>query len=158
MTPARRRGQAGVIGGSDGLLFAMLILFAGSLVLVNIWGRIDTRAALDGAARDYLRSYTEQVDATSAELRGESAARTLLRERGTPVRDLRIDVPSADRFGPCASATVRLTAEIPAARLPFLDDLGATTIEVVHTELIDPHREVEPGANYSVESTPCAES
>ena len=83
---------------------------------------------------------------------------TLLRERGSPVRDLRIDVPSADTFGPCASATVRLTATIPAARLPFLDDLGATTIEVDHTELIDPHREVEPGVSYSVESTPCAEN
>ena len=48
--------SAGVMGS----LFGMLILVAGGLVLFNMWAIIHTRAALDAAARDYLRTYTEQ--------------------------------------------------------------------------------------------------
>ena len=60
------RGQSGVLAGSDGLIFGMLILLAGSLAIVNVWSIIDTRAALDAAAREYLRSYTQQSSATTA--------------------------------------------------------------------------------------------
>ena len=76
-------GQAGMLAGSDGVLFGMLILLAGSLAILNVWAVIDTRAALDAAAREYLRTYTEQSSADAAATAGELAARRLLDERGT---------------------------------------------------------------------------
>ena len=88
MSAARRRatGQAGMVAGGDGLLFGMLILIAGSLALVNVWAIIDTRAALDAAAREYLRTYTEQRDPAGAAAEAHRAARSVLDSRGTPLR------------------------------------------------------------------------
>jgi hypothetical protein len=150
------RGQTGALAGSDGLLFATLILLGGSLALLNVWAIIDTRAALDAAARDYLRSYTEQSSPEAAADAGERAARELLEQRGTPLGSLRIIVPDTARFGPCEPALVALEAVVPAARLPFLDDLGARRIRVEHRELVDPHREVTTGHAHDPTTTPCA--
>ena len=152
---ARATGQAGMLAGSDGLLFAMLILLAGSLALVNIWAMIDTRAALDAAARDYLRTYTEQSDPASAARAGDHAARSVLDQRGTPLRSLRIDPPDRTTFGPCQPVAVTIEAEVPAARLPFLDDLGARQIRVTHRELVDPHREMTNAPSHDPTTTPC---
>jgi hypothetical protein len=151
----RARGQAGVLAGSDGLVFGMLILLAGSLAVLNIWSVIDTRAALDAAAREYLRSYTEQSSPAAAASFGDAAARELLERRGAPVHGLRIDPPDAATFGPCQPAVVAIEAEVPAARLPFLDDLGTRQIRVTHRELVDPHREVISGPNHDPTATPC---
>lgn len=154
----RRRptGQSGMVAGADGLLFGMLILFAGSLAVVNVWSIIDTRAALDAAAREYLRTYSEQRDPLTAATEAEQAARRVLESRGTPLRGLRIDAPPSSEFGPCALASVRLESTVAAVRLPFLDRLGERTVSVEAGELIDPHKEVEPGDGYDADQTPCA--
>ncbi len=146
-----------MLAGSDGLVFGVLILLAGSLALVNIWSMVDTRSALDAAAREYLRSYTEQSSPAAAAARGEAAAREVLDERRTPLHLLRIDPPDAATFGPCQPVTVAIEAEVPAARLPFLDDLGARRIRVTQRELVDPHREVTSGPDHDPSTTPCAE-
>jgi hypothetical protein len=151
------RGQSGALAGSDGLLFATLILLAGSLAVLNIWASIDTRAALDAAAREYLRSYTEQSSPDAARDAGERAARELLARRGSTLSSLRIIAPDPARFGPCQPTTVALEAVVPAARLPFLDDLGARRIRVEHRELVDAHREVTNGHAHDPTTTPCAD-
>jgi hypothetical protein len=144
-----------MVAGGDGLLFGMLILLAGSLALVNVWALIDTRAALDAAAREYLRTYTEQRDPTAAATEAERAARAVLDSRGTPMRGVRIDPPDPARFGPCSIASVRFGSTIAAARVPFLDPIGERTVTVHAQELIDPHKEVEPGGSYDPDDTPC---
>lgn len=151
------RGQSGALAGSDGLLFATLILLGGSLALLNVWAIIDTRAALDAAAREYLRSYTEQSSPETALIAGDRAARELLDQRGTPLNALRVVAPDAARFGPCEPTLVALEAVVPAARLPFLDDLGTRRIRVEHRELVDPHREVTAGHAHDPTTTPCAD-
>lgn len=149
------RSQAGVLAGSDGLLFATLILLCGSLVTVHVWSIIDTRAALDAAAREYLRTYTEQPDAARAGVSGASAARAVLEGRTTPLRSLRIQAPDPTTFGPCQPVDVTIEAEVPAASLPFLDDLGPRLVRVTHRELVDPHREVTSGPKHDPSTTPC---
>lgn len=154
--PGHVRGQSGVLAGSDGLIFGMLILLAGSLAIVNVWSIIDTRAALDAAAREYLRSYTQQSSATAAASFGDAAARDVLDRRGAGTRSIQIDPPDPSTFGPCQPVTVAIEADVPAARLPFLDDLGARRIRVTHRELVDPHREVTSGPDHDPATTPCA--
>ena len=75
MTPVRGRNQGGFVGGGDGILFGLLILIAGSLAVLNIWSIIDTRAALDAAAREYMRSYTEASTPQEASSAGEQLAK-----------------------------------------------------------------------------------
>lgn len=152
---AGRRGQSGVLAGSDGLLIGVLVLLAGSLAVLNIWAAIDTRAGLDAAAREYLRTYTEAASPEEALAAGATAAHEVLGQRGAPVRSLRIEAPDGDAFGPCQLAVVALEAEVPAARLPFLDDLGARRVRVTHRELVDVHREVTSGPTYDPTTTPC---
>ncbi len=155
MTPVRGRNQGGFVGGGDGILFGLLILIAGSLAVLNIWSIIDTRAALDAAAREYMRSYTEASTPQEASSAGERAALEVLLRRGTPLSGVRITAPDTGRFGPCEPATVTLEAEAPAARLPFLDDLGARQIRVSHREIVDPHREMTSGPSHDPTTTPC---
>lgn len=149
------RSQAGVLAGSDGLLFAILILLCGSLVTVHVWSILDTRAALDAAAREYLRTYTEQPDAARAGESGASAVRAVLESRATPLQGLQIHPPDPTTFGPCQPVAVTIEAEVPATSLPFLDDLGSRLVRVTHRELVDPHREVTSGPNHDPSTTPC---
>lgn len=147
-----------MLAGTDGLLFAVLILFAGSLFVLHVWATIDTRAALDAAAREYLRTYTEQPDPVSAATAAEQAARDLLAARGDSSSAVQIVAPPGDTFGPCSEASVTLRAELPAVSLPFLDDLPGRSVEVFHTELVDPHRDLVTGVAYDPTTTPCANS
>ncbi len=153
---ARRRCQGGFVGGAEGILFGLFILVAGSLAVLNIWSIIDTRAAMDAAAREYMRSYTEASTPREAASAGQRAASEVLLRRGTRLADIRFTAPDPNRFGPCEPATVTLEAEAPAARLPFLDDLGTRPVRVTHRELVDPHREMTSGPSHDPATTPCA--
>lgn len=148
-------GQGGFVGGGDGIVFGLLILLAGSLAVVNIWASIDTRAALDAAAREYLRSYTEATSPTAAHSAGTRAAMDVLDRRGREPQAIEITPPDLSSFGPCQLATVVIEAVVPAGRLPFLDDLGARRIHVTHRELVDAHREMTNGPRHDPTATPC---
>jgi hypothetical protein len=160
MSCSRRVGchERGVVGGAEALAFGTLILLAGALMTANVWGIVETRVALDAAAREYLRAYTSGSDAVSARDAGERAAAVTLAGRGTPLSGLRIASPDATGFGPCGVATVELTASVPVARVPFLGELASSEVRVTHTELIDAHREVTPHARFEYRDTPCSTS
>ena len=149
------RGQQGFVLGSEGLLFGTLILLAGTLLLVNAWAVIDTRMAVDSAAREYLRSYTEAASADTAVHSGARAAHETLTERGTALRSLTIEDPDIASFGPCQLATVTLAVTVPAVRLPFIAGIGATVVRVTHSELVDAHREMTVGDGYDPTTVPC---
>ena len=151
----RRHGERGFVGGAEALAFGALVLLAGALVLVNVWSVLETRTAVDVAAREYLRAYTHASERDEALAAGEWAARTTLAARGTPLRGLRIAAPPASRFGPCGRAEVTLVATVPAARLPFIGTVAAAEVRVTHAELIGAHEEVTPHADFDSRRTPC---
>ena len=153
--PARVRGERGAVGGLEALLFGFLVLLGGAGLMVNTWGVIETRTALDTAAREYLRAYTAAADPASAARAGSEAARRVLAERGTPLRDLAVDAPDPTLFGPCQPVEVTLSAEVDDLRVPFIDRLGPSTVSVTGAELVDAHREMTPGARHDAEATPC---
>ncbi len=152
----RHRSESGVIGGAESLAFGVLILVVGALLIVQSWAVIETKTALDDAGREFLRTYTEQPDPVTATAKATRAARSLLVQRGTPLRGLRLIPPDATRFGPCAIARVQISATVPALRLPFGLRFGAVTTASTTEELIDSHREVIIGPRYNPTTTPCA--
>lgn len=165
MTPRRpgtrvrpRRGERGVAAGLEGIVFGALILVAGTVVAVNAWSVLQTRRAFDGAAREYLRAYTEADDAQRASSAGRTAAYGVLageRRSAFDTRAVRIEEPDAARFGPCEPATVVVSGRVPAARVPFVGSFASTTVRVAHTELVDAHREIRSGPDHDVGATPC---
>ena len=153
----RTCGERGAVGGLEALLAGFLILFGGAGLVVNAWAVIETRTALDSAAREYLRAYTSQSDGQSAAFAGSDAVRQVLVARGTELRGLTIDAPDSSQFGPCQPVEVTLSLEVPEMRVPFIDALGPSTVTVTSAELVDAHREMTAGARHDPEATPCAE-
>ena len=151
----RHRGDRGMVAGGEALAFGTLVLLVGALVLVNVWSVVETRSAVDAAAREYLRAYTRAEHWDDALAAGDWAVRTTLAERGTPLGGLRIDPPAAAGFGPCGRAAVTLTATVPAARLPLVGELSATEVQVTHAELIGAHEEVTPHESFDARKTAC---
>ena len=152
-----RRGERGAVAGLEGVMLGVLVLVTGTLLVVNAWGVLQSRRTLDGAAREYLRAYTQADDAAAAESAGRRALLDVLDgERGSAA-GVRIDAPDRSTFGPCATATVTLSSTVPAARLPFVGAMASTTIRVTHTELVDAHREIRSGPEYDPDRTACGE-
>lgn len=151
----RTKSQRGAVAGLDALMFGTLILLAGTLAVIHLWSIVETRTALDTAAREYLRSYTAARSGPDAVEAGGRAVDEVLRQRRTPLHDLRVRPPDPLLFGPCESATVHLSARISGVRLPFLADIGSTTVEVTATELVPAHRELLAGPAHDRRSTPC---
>ncbi len=149
------RGQRGAVGGLEALVIGFLVLFGGLGLIVNAWSVVETRTALDAAAREYLRSYTEQSSAGEAEQAGERAARDVLRRRGTPLHQLRLTPPDPTTFGPCARATVTLAVDVPELRVPFIAALGPSSVQVTASELVDAHRELVAGNGHDLDRTLC---
>lgn len=153
-----RRSERGAVAGAEVLVICVALLLGGSLAVASTWSVVETRVALDAAAREYLRSYTRAEDPLSAAARADAALRSSLAERGTPLRDVRVDGPDPSTFGPCAVARVVLTVATGAIRAPLVGRLGPSEVSVTHSELVDPHREMAPGPAYSWGETDCGGS
>jgi hypothetical protein len=151
-----RRDERAVVGGGEGLFFVALLLVSGTVATVATWAVLHAQVATDGAAREYLRVYTEAPDPLSAAYRADLAARRSLSGSGLRADRVRISQPDLRGFGPCAAATVELAVDLPGIRLPFLDSLRSTTVRVRRTELVDARREMIAGPSYDPDRTPCA--
>lgn len=154
---ARRHDERGVVAGAEGVAFGVLVMLAGATLLINAWAVIDTRIALDSAAREYLRAYSEADSPTEASAAGDHAMRLVLDGRHTATASLSVTTPRPEDFGPCAPAVVTLTLVVPSIRLPFVGAFGEHRVSVRHVELIDAHREVDAGSSYSLGETACAD-
>ena len=149
------RSERGAVAGLEGVMLGVLVLVAGSVVVAHAWSVVQTRRTLDGAAREYLRSYTEADDPDAASAAGRRALDDVLNGEGSRRVDVVTRLPDPATFGPCARSTVSLSAVVPGVHLPFVGDLASTTVEVTHSELVDAHREMTSGRAYDIEGTPC---
>ena len=143
--PRRCRGERGQAGGMEVLPFGLLIFVGGALLIINIWGVVDTKFAADAAAREAARWVVESAgQATSAgELRAGATriATDTLADHGRrgPVQ-VDVDPPGA-AFVRCERIQVTVALEVPAIRLPFFGGFGdAFDVRATRGELIDPTR------------------
>lgn len=154
--PRPRRGdERGQAAGIETVPLGVLVFVAGVLMVVNVWAVLDHRAAVDDAASAYLRAYTAAPSRDEAHRRGLDAARRSLGDRVGAARELEVDAPP-EAFGPCRVATVRVRLRVPVARVPFLGDLGRTTVEASGVDLVQPFGAVDlPAADRSLAGTVC---
>lgn len=149
----RQRGaESGQAAGVETIPFGILVFVGGLLLVVNVWAVVDTRAALDSAARDYLRAYTSAPTSSIGRDRGRVAAIDSMaaRRRGIEVE---VDDPT-EPFGPCRPATVRLRLRVPAIRAPFIGSIGTTTVTATETELVQPYGAARDETMFATRS-PC---
>lgn len=151
-----RSSERGAVAGAESLALGTLILIGGVLLVTNAWAVIDSRLALDAAAREYLRSYTQASSPSEAAEGGLRAVDEVLADRPRLAADTRVVAPDPSGFGPCSPAVVELRSRVPTVNMPFLDGFAPVTVRVRHVELVDAHREMaEVGPSYSVFDTAC---
>ena len=138
----RLRGDAGQVGGIEVLPFGFLLFVSVTLLLVNVWGVIDTKLAVTSAAREAARAYSESDDERSARLAAVARATETLTAYGRSVDRASIDVPVLPQLERCARVTVTVSYEVPGIVIPFLGGLGGSrTVTSSFTELVDPYRD-----------------
>lgn len=145
MTHSRRRGERGQVAGIEALPFGLLIFVAGTLLLVNIWGVVDAKFAVDAAARDAARYVVESArgDRLPSDVRAgaETVALQTLQDHGRRrVPEVRVR-PEHALLERCERVQVTVMTEVPAIRLPFFGGFGdGFDVVATHSELIDPTR------------------
>lgn len=139
------RDEAGFAGGFEGLLFGLLLFVAGSLLVANAWGEVDTKNALVEAARQAARTYVQAPDAAEALPDAQQAADRALAGFGRNPARARIDVVSGG-FARCSRVTIDVSYPAPAVDLPFVGRIGTgRTVHATQSELVDAFRSGLPG-------------
>jgi len=157
VTARRRiRGERGQAGGMEVLPFGLLIFVGGALLLVNIWGVVDTKFATDAAAREAARWVVESagraMPADDVRDGARAIAEATMADHGkrAPVQ---VTVgPAGASFVRCERITVTVEASVPAIRLPFLGGFGEPfDVRATHAELVDPTRSGVDGVATCIE-------
>ncbi|MHB8506508.1 MAG: hypothetical protein ACYDEN_12450 [Acidimicrobiales bacterium] len=142
--PSGPAGEAGFVGGFEGLLFGALVFVVGGLLVAYAWAVVDTKLAVAGAARLAAREYVQASDALSASADAVQAAEQSLQGWG---RDpSRAVVVVGGVFARCARVTVTVRYPAPLLELPWIGRLGSGgTVSAEQSELVDPFRSGLPG-------------
>ena len=150
----RGRGEHGQAAGIETLPFGVLVFIAGTLLVVNAWAVVTNRATADSIAREYLRAYTKETTQPAALDAGRHVVDAIVASSGLPPDRVRVDPPT--EWGACAVATVTVHLAVPDIHAPFLGDLGAHQITVIHRDRIDAYRRVLAPTTTGPDGTPCA--
>jgi hypothetical protein len=140
-------GEAGFVGGFEGLLFGFLIFVAGTLLATHAWAVVDTKAATEAAARQAARSYVEATSPGLAASQAEQAAAAALAGYGRSAARARVRLVSGS-FGRCQRITIAVSYPAPVLELPWVGRVGAAErVRADHSELVDPFRSGLPGTS-----------
>ena len=139
-----RHGDAGFVGGTEGLLFGVLVCLLTAFLAVAVWGAAGARVAADAAAREASRAYVELAEGGQPVAAAEAAARATLVERGRDPERATVVVRTT-AYERCRRVVVEVTYDLPAIDLPLARSLGAVTVTGRHSELVDPYRDGVPG-------------
>jgi hypothetical protein len=141
----RGSGDAGFVGGFEGLLFGLLLFAVGTLLIGYAWAVIDTKSATQDAARQAARTYVEGASAGQAASSAEEAVDASLAGYGRNPARAAVTVV-AGSFGRCQRITIAVSYPAPLMILPFVGRVGSgSVVRAEHSELIDPYRSGLPG-------------
>jgi hypothetical protein len=139
--------EAGFIGGLWGFIFGLLLFVVGTLMVARAWAVVDTKFAVDAAARQAVRTYVEAPGAAVAGPQAQEAADTSLAGYGRLPSEARVQVVAGE-FARCSRVTISVSYPSPWVELPWLGRVGtAGRVRAVHSELVDPFRAGLPGTS-----------
>jgi hypothetical protein len=139
--------EAGFIGGLWGFIFGLLLFVVGTLMVARAWAVVDTKFAVDAAARQAVRTYVEAPAAASAGTEAQAAADTSLAGYGRLPAEATVTL-LAGAFARCSRVTISVSYPSPWLELPWLGRVGtAGRVRAAHSELVDPFRAGLPGTS-----------
>lgn len=132
------RSERGAVGGIEVLPFGLLVFVAGTLLIANAWAVVDAKLAVESAAREAGRAYSEAEDLSSAEASADAAARAAIEGTGRDPNNLELG-DNAPRYVRCAVVEHTAAYRVPSLTIPFVGGFGdGTTVRGRHREVIDP--------------------
>jgi glutamate 5-kinase len=135
------------MGGLWGWIFGLLMFVVGMLLVARTWAVVDTKFAVDAAARQAVRTYVEAPDATAAGAEADQAADTALAGYGRHPSQAGVALVSGT-FSRCSLVTIKVTYPSPLLELPWLGSVGRHgEVTATHSELVDPFRTGLPGTS-----------
>lgn len=138
---------SGFVGGFEGLLFGLLLFVVGTLLVATAWATVDTKFAVDAAARQAVRSYVEAPNAAVAGGQSEAAALAALAGYGRPSSAAGVRLVEG-AFTRCDRVTIEVSEPAPVLILPWVGRVGSgEKVSAEHSELVDPFRSGLPGAS-----------
>jgi hypothetical protein len=139
--------EAGFVGGLWGWIFGLLIFVAGTLLVARTWAVIDTKFAVDAAARQAARTYVQAPNGIEAGSEAQQAAAAALGGYGRIPSEATVDLV-AGTFSRCSLITIKVSYPAPMLALPWLGRIGhGGRVSAVHSELVDPFRTGLPGTS-----------
>jgi hypothetical protein len=140
-------GEAGFVGGFEGLLFGLLLFVVGTLMVAAAWAVVDTKFAVDAAARQAVRTYVEAANSGVAGPESEMAAEATLAGYGRSVSRAEIRLVGGG-FARCERVTIEVSEPSPLLVLPWIGQVGGgERVTAEHSELVDPFRAGLPGTS-----------
>jgi len=140
-------GESGFAGGLEGLLFGLLLFVVGTLLVATAWGAVDTKFAVDAAARQAVRTYVEAPDSAEAGPQAQAAAVATLAGYGRAGSAASVRIVEGT-FARCSRVTIRVSEPSPMLVLPWVGRVGsAQRVSAAHSELVDPFRSGLPGTS-----------
>jgi hypothetical protein len=148
----------GMVGGIEAVPFGLLIFVVGVLLIANAWAVVDSKLAVDAAARQAGRTYVEAevgagVTADGAEAAAVDAGLAALAAHGRDPGGATLaltglePVGGQEGFSRCARATFTATYDVPALTIPWIGGFGdGFRVTSSHSELVDPYRDGVPGS------------
>lgn len=138
--PRRVHSEGGVVGGIEVLPFGVLVFVAGALLIANAWAVVDAKLAVEAAAREAGRAYTEASDVNAAQRSALAAARSAMEGVGRDPDRLRL-TDNDPRYVRCEIVEHIATYRVPSLTIPFVGGFGrGSTVVGRHREVIDPFR------------------
>ena len=136
-TGPARRGERGIVGGSEVLPFGLLIFVCGSLLFVNAWAVVDARFAVASAAREATRAYAESTDEADGRRAADAAARETMVAYDRDPERLSLDGPQG-RLVRCGVVAYSASYRVEAIRIPIIGGFGeGITVTASHTARVD---------------------
>ncbi|HVF73946.1 MAG TPA: hypothetical protein VM938_02760 [Acidimicrobiales bacterium] len=136
----RGRGEAGQVGGLEGLVFGVLVFVFGTLLVVNAWAVVDAKSAAAAAAREATRSYVESSVADDADTRAREAGMAAFEGHGRS-RDGATVVRTAGTLDRCSRVVYEAAYVVPLLQVPLVGGIGrGFRVSARHSEVVDPYR------------------
>ncbi len=131
-------GDAGFVGGAEGMLFGVVVLVFGMLLAFNAWAVVDAKMAVSSAARETTRTLVESegdIAAADAAGRAAFAASSWMDPSSLAGPDVNGELRR------CARVQVRYSYPVPAISLPGGFGWGrGFEVSASHSEIVDPFR------------------
>ncbi|MGI9623151.1 MAG: hypothetical protein ACR2PK_09975 [Acidimicrobiales bacterium] len=134
----RCRGDSGFVGGSEGILFGIVVFVFGLLLIFNAWAVIDTKMAVTSAARETVRTLVESDGSTGQAANAGHDAFTATSNFDAAA----LEGPFlSGQFRRCGNMSATYSYTVPAISLPGGFGWGnGFEVSATHTELVDPYR------------------